>query len=198
MKQKVVPLFLGLFLALVASLFIVNSAAAWSGVTLHVRDSVNLQYWQHGGHVYLVNQDGDIVGVGILPIPGGPVIINHHVGVDAPCPAPFDALTCHAPVVNDEITLYVDFECQASGPIPNSDCPGTNTSGTPDTYGDTAYTQNGLGILLTRNIQTGTGPLAVSLSGISGSSISGLSVIVTGMVMTLGGATIFVARRRQG
>jgi hypothetical protein len=173
---------------LVAGMLVASPAAAWTGVTLHVRDSVTnpSEYWQHGGHAYLINQTtGDIVASAALPIGGGSLILNHGTTCEFAGP-------CVAPSVGHVIEIVIDFECQADP----TDCPGTNTSGTPDTFGDLTYTQNTTPLRITRNVTTGTGPLAVTLSGFDAAPGFNTTYAIAALFLVLGGASLFALRRQ--
>ncbi|MBK8985669.1 MAG: hypothetical protein IPM39_06250 [Chloroflexi bacterium] len=185
MKNKwIAVLFAICFIA--AGLFVPQPAAAYTGANVIVRDSVTIQPWVWGGDVYLVNQTtGTIAGTGELNA-NGQVSIPH--GTGTLCTG---VGGCVSPLPGQVIELIIDFECQLSG-----NCSG-GPNGTPQTFGELTYTQNALPLYISRDVRTGTGPLAVSLSGIGGGSSSPLPYAAAAAAVMLGAATIFVVRRRQ-
>jgi hypothetical protein len=190
MDKKIVVLAF-VVLSIVIAFFAPQPVAAWAGVNLIVRDSLTLQPWLYGGDVYLLNQTtGTTVATGRLDS-NGQVVLTHGT-CDSAVPD-----TCVVPAFGNVIEIVIDFQCQASGAsLGLSPCGGPN--GPPNTFGELTYTQNGLiNVRITRNVETGTGPLAVNLSNIGGASGSVLPYAAVGLVMVLGVATMFVVRRRQ-
>lgn len=185
MKTKIVALLFA-FCLIIAGLLTPQPAAAYSGVNLIVRDSITLQGWQFGGDVYLVNQTtGTTAGTAELD-GNGEASITFGNG-----PLCDDVGGCVVPTAGQVIEIVIDFECQISA----NTCGGPN--GTPQTFGELTFTQNGLPFFISRDVRTGTGPLAVNLTGLgSASSSSPLPYVVAGLVMMMGVATIFVMRRR--
>lgn len=172
-----------------------QSVAAWSGVNIVVRDSLNLEPWQWSGDVYLINQStGDIAGVGVLEA-NGQVSILH--GGDTGHPDLNCAAVggCEQPLPGEIVEIIIDFECQVSGTL---ECPPAN--GTPDTFGELTYTQNSLALMLSRNIQTGTGPTSVALTSIGVSNVNNtalLLIIMVGLLFMMTATFIFIRRRSQ-
>jgi hypothetical protein len=185
MDKKIVVLAF-VVLSIVIAFFVPQPVAAYTGVNLYVRDSLTLQPWQFGGDVYLLNQTtGEIVATGQLDS-SGQAVLDHGAG-----PLCNAVGVCTAPSIGNVIEIVIDFECQVSA----NPCGGPN--GTPNTFGELTYSQNTLPFRILRNVETGTGPLAVNLSNIGGASGSVLPYAAVGLVMVLGVATMFVVRRRQ-
>ena len=168
--------------------------AAYTGIQLIVRDSVNNAPWQWRGDVYLVNQTtGDIAATGILGANGQATILH---GSGSLC----DAVGgCIAPLNGHVIEIIIDFTCQislAEGLTQPGDCPSPN--GIPNTFGESTYTQNNVPVLITRNVQTGTGPSAVTLNSIGVATGSGIAIyLVVAVMMALMATAVLVARRNQ-
>ena len=159
---------------------------AYGGVNVRVFDSLDQNAWQYGGDVFLISDLDGIVGTGELD--GiGEVVITH--GAGSLCGA---VGGCNAVTNGAIVTIVIDFECQTSGNVCNP------PEGIPATSGDTTYTQNVLPFNFTANVNTGTGPTAVTLNT-TGAQAGTSMMLLAGslLVLLLGTATVLVVRRRQ-
>jgi len=184
MNKRVFGFFIALFV-MAGAAFYASPAAAFDGINITVRDNVTGQGWTHGGDVYVINGNGDIVASGSLDGSGN-LTLSYGTDDLSVC-----GVSCSA--ATGMMTISIDYTCTQSG----NTCDPSN--GTPATSTATTYTEiSALPFPFSANITTGTGPSAVTLSGFgsSSNSDSGLALLVATAVL-FAGASYVVLRRRQ-
>lgn len=189
MKKK-----LSVFLALVLALVMVVPAFAQSGVSGRLYDGESGdgdpdQPWQHGANIYILNCDssGNILGTAVY----GSIQLD---GTETPT-GEFSSPDWTAddlgvknsdPAAGDYVCLYVVWN--SSGVIPAP----APTVTAPQPYLSFVTGQMSFG-----NIQSGTGPTAVSLQSFS--TEGGVNAMLPAAVglLLLAGASFVIIRRRQ-
>ncbi|MCB8968472.1 MAG: hypothetical protein H6660_16440 [Ardenticatenaceae bacterium] len=99
-------------------------------------------------------------------------------------------MNCLVGMTGQPLEILIDFQCGAGFAICNPPL------GYPGTY-TRQFNQNAIPIAYNAGyIYTGTGPTAVTLQGIDGTSAS-LPIAAGAVLVLLAGVTMFVVRRRQ-
>jgi hypothetical protein len=185
---------LTLFVVVLVALASVTPALAYNGIKGTVIDSKNKEPWVHGGDVHLVNASGttvatcklNSVGEIVDGTPGnGETECNY--GDNYLEVASFDGTA-----VGNDMTLIIDFECVLSPetcepPAGYPESPNLtfdDYAGLPETLYNFSW------------IETGTGPNAVSLAGLSGTS--GLALMgVLPLAAVAGLGAVKLNRKKQ-
>lgn len=177
MKKKLLTL-VALSCFLVAGMVFASPAAAWTGVTGQAFDAYG-QGWTHGGDVYILNNaTGDIEGTGSLDGTGA---FNIAYGDDG--------LTCGC--VDLDATLPPGGTSMSVFIIYNNGGVGTPGTGQAD------YTEAPIPTRFNIQVNTGTGPTAVTLSGINTEAGFNANYAIAALFLVLGGASAFALRRRS-
>ncbi len=168
-----------LLIALILSLGLVAPALAYDGVTGTVIDSKTSSPWQYGGDVLIVDRDTNmIVATCMVELLTGKII-----GAPGPNSCDYGSNVLFEPSGSDPnpfgtppvpMEVIIDFSCAISG-----SCSG-GPLGTPAPiilhYDEAAPLSSLLYPL--GNVPTGTGPLAVQLSGMSGASSLAVALVL--------------------
>ncbi|TFG73704.1 MAG: hypothetical protein E4H27_00295 [Anaerolineales bacterium] len=185
--KKSVALLIGLILAL----SVTAPALAYTGVDGTVRDSKIPSAWEWGGDVYIrISGTTSFVATCMLETTPGPTLgqIVGSLGSGAgSCTwgsaAVFPA-NAPVPVAGQSLEVVIDFSCALS-----SNCSG-GPDGTPDpiTVPAIPFVQDASGVQYALgDIPTGTGPNAVQLAGMNGTSGLGVALV---LAMVAGGSLL--------
>ena len=198
-KKHIIPLLTGLFLLF--GLIAPGAVFAYKGVSGQIQDAFN-DPWVHGAEVSIFNDaTGELIAFGHVDT-SGYFELDYLDFSDNPDICSIETCAVSAPAGGTPLTVYVDFQCNGAAATGNpSPCTGGNTGGIPNTMSE-PYTEGGPSFLYKNynDLDTQTGPLAISLSTASASSaeIGPAGFLGLAALLLAGGTlTMLSARRRK-
>ncbi len=178
MKKSVLTL-IALSCFLVAGMLFASPAAAFSGVQGRAFDG-NGQPWTHGGQVYVFNNTtAELVASGDLNM-----VAPNAGRFDFPYSQTTYGGNGIAPAQGNLMSIYIVYNDGGVG------TPGLSQRDYTELVFITGRYSAG-------NFDTGTGPTAVTLSGFDANAGFNANYAIAALFLALGGASVFVLRRRS-